>query len=537
MKKCVLSFYQKLINYNNKIILSLLVYFCFISVGYFVLNFHDFFLDTEAPDFGNMAIGVLDGITKGISFGEIQSLEREGSEFFLFPFILIFFQFFGESYYVLQKTALFLYGFFAAIWFLVACEFFNKKRFLIAVIFIIATPLIHLQISLITNIATHMGASAIFGLSLLFLIKASKEESNIVRMILLFLSGIFYFSSFFYGYISLLLLPLIIIFFLKSTLKLRALVIWLLGFLMLLPFAYKGIDFSFFEMIKVSRINLDGLTTIEIFFMLLVYFGGVLQYSFFKYSYSLLSIFYIIILLILALFFCYCIFYKKQKNKIYLIFRELSVEFYAFFIGTLLFIFSIAYFKYTLTFSAFDGLRYLIPIVPFYLFAICYFFVNYWSYPFIKFCFLLYFLFTLFIIISFIYPFYNTNKDDYSQIRGFNLEYIIKNPNIIKKINLSNVNEKRLNNYLFVMGYTYGQFSMDIDNDFMKTLKEQMGDKDDNVKNKALNEFVSGYSFSKDNDWEKCGIEDSDILFLHMKSNFSFFDDSPNIRNICFLLK
>jgi len=61
----------------------------------------------EARDYGNMATGTIDGITKQISIENIQHQKWERSEILLTLLIILLFLIFDESYYALQAIDFF----------------------------------------------------------------------------------------------------------------------------------------------------------------------------------------------------------------------------------------------------------------------------------------------------------------------------------------------------------------------------------------------------------------------------------------------
>lgn len=502
-----------MVNFNNKLALSFFVYFGFILIGVWVLNFHDPVIDLEALEMGNHAVGLIDGIVEGFDFSITDISKREGWIYFISHLAVLFYSFFGANLYYLNLLGVFLFGFWALVWFLVACEIFKKRRFLLAILFIFGTPLIHLRPSVMIVFTSHGGSSLIFGLSLLFLLKAVKLDYGLRKKMFLFVSGILYTASVFYGMISALLLPLIAIIFLKSSLELRDIKFWLLG---LLPALFIW-DWGFFQR-TVHDTNYSLFLTLETFFLILVHFGGFLsgeieisRISLSYFAYSIWSAYYIFILIGLSLFFLYNKLIKgKQKISCFL--DSLSMEFYSFFIGSLIFVGAVSFFRDGVSFDVFDGIRYLIPIVPFYLIGIGFFLVEFWDYKLVKVVFSTYLLMTCFAIFSFTYPLNSEpNKNFYKNIPGYDLGYLVHSPDAVTRMDVTGIKDKRLNKYLFYMGFAYLDVGFDSaqKKDVKINLRDSLEGREAELVDKGLNEFTRGYYFNKGLQSERCQVNNS----------------------------
>jgi len=506
MKESLRLLYIKITNCNNSLILGVAVFLIFVSISLTVLNFHEPLIDWELQKYGNMGVAMIDDITSQINLTDIQILRRENSEFLLAPVVALFFSIFGENYYTLQKMGVFLTGFWALVWFLVACQLFNKKKIWLATIFAFATPLMHLQKSPGINIFTHVGVSILFGLSLLFLIRSQLLEKNKKRAFLV-ISGFVYSVSFFYGFISLLLLPIILILFLKPQLRFSGFVFWVLGFLIAFVFYFQYQDWGFLQQalgaaagseFEFKEAGFQLKTSFLTLISLLVYFGGILKNDLLKitqvenpaYSYSIISIFYLLFLLVLSFYHLATGFLKKGALKI----KNVNIDFFAFFIGSIIFLLTVAHVRFMLSFENFDGLRYLIPLIPFYLLAISYFLIRDHNKVFAKACFLLYIGFTFFALFFSVYPFQENNKEAYSRIGGFNAVYLLDNPELATQINLENAAADRLGRYTLAMGRAYAKLPYDF---FArkKEIKEQLSARPADVTQHALDEFTRGYYF------------------------------------------
>ena len=338
IKKQLCLLYSKIINCDNSLVLGVAVFLIFVSIGLINLNFHHpFFIDEEAQNFGNIGTAILDRHISQIPLMCIKYMPREGSELLLSPMVALFFYLFGGNYYNLQIIGVLLTGFWAVIWFLVACQSFKKKKIWLASLFIFAVPLIHLQKSPGINIFSHVGVSILFGLSLLFLLKSQDLEAN-KKKIFLFISGLVYSVAFFYGPISLLLVPMILILFLKRGLRVPGLFWWILGFLIAFSFYFQYYDWQFLKHGTSFRL-LNDQATFSVFISLLVYFGGILKNQALSVTqignpdgtYSILSIFYMIFLAILYLYHLSINLLKERGGLLKI--KNINIEDFAFFYG------------------------------------------------------------------------------------------------------------------------------------------------------------------------------------------------------------
>ncbi len=496
--KEILSFlHAKITKYNNVFVVGAVVYFLFVITGIIVLYSGKAEMIMEAQDYGNIATAIIDGITKQTSIENIQNQQWEGSEILLAPFITLFFLIFGENYYVLQKTGVFLSGFWALIWFLVACELFGKKQiWKLAIIFLIATPLIHTHHESVINIlGSHWGASILFGLSFLFLLKSRYLKNHRRKIFFLIFSGVMYSLSVFYGNINLLLFPIILILFFKPQLRLSSFKFWILGFLILFSFYYSYMDKGFIiRVIEWSSSNIDISSFLSSFVNFLIYFGAIPGTEFpspnfvTENPYSILSGFYFLFLSILSLYYFVTNFYKKGKI---IKLKNISAEFFALFFGSIFFLVVISLLYTFRGFNFFVIIHYLIPLIPFYLLALCYFFTKTNEKLFFRNAFIIYIGVTILVLFSFIHPFEGKDSQ-YFEIPGFNAIYIFNSPELAVKINLKDVANERLEIYAFAMGEAYAS----LPDDFSKKKEEiaiQLSDRLEIVRKKTLEEFVSGY--------------------------------------------
>ena len=489
------------------------VFLIFVSIGLICLNFHDPLIDWELLKYGNIAVAISDGIVPQISLIDIRIYAREGSEILLEPLVALFYSLFGENYYTLQKMAVFLNGFWAVVWFLVACQLFKEKKVWLALIFILAIPLIHLQQSPLAYLYTHLGVSLFFGLSLLFLLKAQGLENREKKFYLL-VSGFIYSIALFHGFTALLLLPAILILFFKPSLRLPGFLFWTVGFFIAFIFYFPNHDWGFLGQALVATTGradfgfraaggLQLQTTLSTFASLLIYFGGILKNDALNITnmgnpdsiFSLLSGFYLIFLMIVLVYHFIDRFLKERWALLRL--KNISLEFWAFLVSSIFLLLAVAHLRCSYSLKHFDGQRYLIPVIPFYLLALSYFLIKNYNKAFIKALFLIYFGFTIFALFSFIYPFKESNKELYQQTSGFDAIYLLHKPELATKINLENTADDRLGRYTFMMGKAYAELPYDF-YERKKELEKQLSAKPATVKQHALDEFVRGYYSQKD---------------------------------------
>jgi len=501
IKKQLYLLYSKIINCDSSLVLGIAVFLIFVSIGLINLSFHHPpLIDDEALGYGNMGVAILDGNISEITPTSFRFMPHEGSQLLLSPLVALFFSFFGENYYTLQAMGVLLTGLWAVVWFFVACQLLKKRKIWLASLFILATPLIHLQKSPVSLIFTHVGVSILFGLSLLFLHKSQNLENNKKR-VFLFVSGFIYSICFFYGPISLLLLPTILILFLKPRLRLSGFFYWILGLSIAFVFYFQYYDWHFLE--NAGQVKLiSNQTTLSVFISLLIYFGGILKNEALSITqignpggiYSLLSVFYLAFLLALAAHYLVVRFLKEGTKLLWV--KNINIEFLAFFAGSILFLIAVAHLRFKLTLHAFDGLRYLIPLIPFYMLALGYFWIENYNKLFIKVLFLFYFGFTLFVLYSFGYPFQEKSKEVYSQIGGFNAVYLLTNPETATQINLKNATDSRLGRYAFTIGRAYTELPYNL-SARKKEIEKQLSTRSATVRQHALDEFIRGYYFQK----------------------------------------
>ena len=276
MRKRVSRLYEKVLNYNNSFVLSIFVYSIYVAVSIIFLSYNNFFPILESQEFANLAIALKDSIFKSLNYSDINLAMQGGSSILLAPLTALFFFLFNESFYSTELLLSFLAGLWALVYFLTACHFLEEKRLILAIIFSIATPLMFINGAVGFVFYTHFGVSLVFGVSLLFILKSIKETNNTKKALFLLLSGGFYLISFFWGHMSLLLSPFIVLLFFRSELKLSAFKFWLIGFFISFLFCYQYIGWGYlYYLLTTGDIYSEERTAISVFFEAIIFFGGV----------------------------------------------------------------------------------------------------------------------------------------------------------------------------------------------------------------------------------------------------------------------